>query len=196
MSKFRKKPIEIEAFQMTFERRQDNSDWPNWLHEAWNKESGEDGCLFPSLAPNSDGNDTLSIITLEGVHEVLFDDWIIRGVKGELYPCKPDIFEATYESVKARGGRMSEDWKDTTTYSQSDKERIPTTWSRKLSGVRLTVTRGHIYYPDKWAYMAHPLFDVRELNIPTDSEPEEAMSAAFQALQRHVRPLAEELGLI
>ena len=88
------------------------------------------------------------------------------------------------------------EWKDTTSYRQGDKERVPTTWTRNLSGVRLTVTRSHIYYPDRWAYMAHPLFNVRELNIPTDAAPVEAMSAALQALQRHVRPLAEELNLI
>lgn len=40
---------------------------------------------------------TLAIRTLEGVMTVQMGDWIIRGVKGELYPCKPDIFEATYE---------------------------------------------------------------------------------------------------
>ena len=35
--------------------------------------------------------------TLEGQHEAAFGDWIIQGVKGEFYPCKPDIFAATYE---------------------------------------------------------------------------------------------------
>lgn len=37
--------------------------------------------------------------TLEGVHIVCPNDWIIKGIKGEFYPCKPDIFEATYEKV-------------------------------------------------------------------------------------------------
>lgn len=40
------------------------------------------------------------IDTLEGVHDVTDGDWIITGVKGESYPCKPDIFEMTYEKVK------------------------------------------------------------------------------------------------
>lgn len=40
------------------------------------------------------------IVTLEGNHLVTWDDYIIRGVQGELYPCKPDIFEATYEPVE------------------------------------------------------------------------------------------------
>lgn len=96
-TKFRKKPVVIEAFQMTLERRQDNKDWPNWLNLAWNKDHSEPGAVFPSKYPDSEGTDELLIYTLEGVHRVEFGDWIIRGVKGELYPCKPDIFEATYE---------------------------------------------------------------------------------------------------
>ena len=42
----------------------------------------------------------LHISTLEGVHEVSPGDWVIRGVKGEYYACKPDIFKLTYEKVK------------------------------------------------------------------------------------------------
>jgi hypothetical protein len=97
MPKFRKKPVVIEAFQMTRERRQDNSDWPEWLHEAWNTPHDQSGALYPGMYPDSDGTDELMVRTLEGVYLVSFGDWIIRGVQGELYPCKPDIFEATYE---------------------------------------------------------------------------------------------------
>jgi len=99
MNTFRKKPVEIQAFQMTKERRLDNSDWPSWLHAAWNKEAGMPGSLYPSQFERSDGTDELAIATLEGEHRVSFDDWIIQGVQGEIYPCKPDIFEATYEGV-------------------------------------------------------------------------------------------------
>lgn len=91
--KFRKKPVVIEAFQMTRERRWDNSDWPAWLGEAWQKED-EPGSLF-CIA----GGEQLFIRTLEGDHEITFGDFIIQGVQGELYPCKPDIFEATYEAA-------------------------------------------------------------------------------------------------
>ncbi|MEE8113067.1 MAG: hypothetical protein V3T23_01810 [Nitrososphaerales archaeon] len=90
---FRKLPIVIEAFQMTYERRQDNSDWPNWLHEAWNKKHEEIGSFFPLSS-------TLLIHTLEGNHLVSEDDFIIQGIQGDLYSCKPDIFEATYEPVE------------------------------------------------------------------------------------------------
>lgn len=93
---YRKKPIVIEAFQMTRERRTDNRDWPEWLKRAWNMSGMEDGALFRKdiHAPMPD---TLCICSHGGVHEVGWDDWIIRGVKGEIYPCKPDIFAATYE---------------------------------------------------------------------------------------------------
>ena len=45
-------------------------------------------------------SDCLTIRTLEGTHRADIGDWIIKGVQGELYPCKPDIFEQTYEEVK------------------------------------------------------------------------------------------------
>ncbi len=95
MAKYRKKPVVIEAFQMTKERRFDNSEWPNWLNQAWNTEG--EGCL--AIDPDDPKKEKLFIGTLEGVLSVDWNDWIIQGVKGEIYPCKPDIFEATYEEV-------------------------------------------------------------------------------------------------
>ena len=101
MSKYQKKPIVVEAFQMTKERRLDNSEWPNWLNLAWQLPVAECGSLFCS----SDGSLTgekytpLFIQTLEGTHKVSWDDWIIQGIGGELYLCKPDIFEALYDIV-------------------------------------------------------------------------------------------------
>lgn len=92
--KYRKKPVVIEAFQMTLERRNDNRDWPEWLNRAWNMEPGE-GAIY--IDPDDTDRQRLCIGTLEGVHRVAWGDWIIRGVKGEIYPCKPDIFAATYE---------------------------------------------------------------------------------------------------
>ena len=95
--KFRKKPVVIEAFQMTEARRWSNEDWPEWLHRAWQKEIGETNCLWCDVdAPHT----FLHISTLEGVHNVTWDDWIIQGVQGEIYPCKPDIFDANYEEVR------------------------------------------------------------------------------------------------
>ncbi len=98
-TKFRKKPVVIEAFQMTADRRQDNSEWPMWLNIAWNKDHSEEGSVWPENYPNSNGKDRLCIRTLEGIHVVSWGDWIIQGIQDELYPCKHNIFEQTYESV-------------------------------------------------------------------------------------------------
>lgn len=98
MLRFRKKPIVIEAFQMSRERRADNSEWPSWLHRAWNEDRDSVGALQPAVEGEELG--TLSVVTLEGVCLVSWDDWIIRGVKGELYPCKPDVFAQTYEPAE------------------------------------------------------------------------------------------------
>lgn len=95
--KFRKKPVVIEAFQMTLERRLDNQDWPSWLHIAWNKDYGANGCL--QISRDDPSRTQLEIVTLEGWHKVTWGDWIIQGVQGELYPCKPDIFATTYEEA-------------------------------------------------------------------------------------------------
>lgn len=81
MPKFRKKPVVIDAWQIG-----SGALWPGWLHEAY-----KGGVLF------GNGDDYLLIVTLEGKMCGERGDWIIRGVKGELYPCKPDIFAATYE---------------------------------------------------------------------------------------------------
>jgi hypothetical protein len=89
--RYRKKPVVIRAFQMTEARRWDNSEWPDWLHHAWNEDPGEGAVWCVN------GGAELCCGTLEGVHNIDWGDWIIKGIKGELYPCKPDIFEATYE---------------------------------------------------------------------------------------------------
>lgn len=92
--KYRKKPVVVEAFQMTEERRYNNAEWPNWLNEAWQLEEGTPGSLYATEVGGQ-----LSIGTLEGPHSISCGDWIIQGVKGELYPCKPDIFDMIYEVV-------------------------------------------------------------------------------------------------
>ena len=96
MYKFRKKPVIIEAFQMTKVRRWDNSEWPTWLHKAWNGEPGE-GTVW--IDPDDPERELLVCGTLEGVHRITWDDFIIKGVQDELYPCKPDIFEVTYDAI-------------------------------------------------------------------------------------------------
>lgn len=89
--KFRKKPVVIEAFQVGSERF-----YPDWLHDAVTA-----NIVITHAAPNNNGwgeaFDNCDITTLEGVMHVQRGDWIIRSVKGELYPCNPDIFALTYE---------------------------------------------------------------------------------------------------
>jgi len=99
MALYRKKSVVIEAFQMTKERRVSNADWPNWMNRAWQLERETPGSLYPTEKGTGEG--TVSIGTLEGQHLVSWRDWIIQGVEGELYSCKPSIFEATYEPVES-----------------------------------------------------------------------------------------------
>ena len=97
---YRKKPVVIEAIQMTSERRRDNRDWPEWLYRAWNMKPSEVGSVFCNHHYGLPGDYPVYVSTLEGVMSVAVDDYIILGVAGELYPCKPDIFEMTYEAVE------------------------------------------------------------------------------------------------
>jgi hypothetical protein len=79
--KFRKKPVIIEAMQF------DGSD-----------KSALEICFWSGMSSLFDEG-TLKIETLEGTLTASPGDWIIKGIKGEFYPCKPDIFESTYEAV-------------------------------------------------------------------------------------------------
>ena len=102
---YRKRPVLVEAFQMTEARRNDNNGWPHWLDKAWNGEVGKPGsfwCDYPGPGLGDARGERMVIGTLEGAHVVKHGDWIIRGVVGELYPCRADIFEATYEPIAPR----------------------------------------------------------------------------------------------
>jgi hypothetical protein len=87
--KFKKKPVVIEAEQFL----------PN--DEAIEKVMAlaSQGSRQVAVTRMPDGHCTMHIQTLEGVMEATIGDWIIRGIQGEVYPCKPDIFYATYERV-------------------------------------------------------------------------------------------------
>jgi len=89
--KFRKKPVEIEAIRVRdalYAAAHVWTDLPDWLRQHY--EIGN--VVFAATF--------VQIRTLEGVMTGNFDDWIIRGVEGEAYPCKPNIFEATYEPIE------------------------------------------------------------------------------------------------
>ncbi len=90
MKRYRKKPVVIEAVQF------DGTNFDSIA--AW---------VMPLARDDTDvggqvGDDPhLDICTLEGTMRADPGDWIIRGVQGEFYPCKPDIFDATYEPADA-----------------------------------------------------------------------------------------------
>jgi hypothetical protein len=90
MAKFRKRPVVIEAVQLR---------WDNWSEMCEHAGVGfaEDG--KPHGVERADHKIEMAIPTLEGVMTASENDWVIRGVGGELYPCKPDIFAKTYEPV-------------------------------------------------------------------------------------------------
>jgi hypothetical protein len=85
MAKYRKKPVVIEAI----------------IYDGTNgdeiKAFTQGGCYRDVTDPQ---NPRFMIRTLEGEHIASWGDYIIRGIKGEFYPCKPDIFAATYEAVE------------------------------------------------------------------------------------------------
>ena len=87
--KYRKKPVVVEAIQWTGKNLDDVIKFN--VNGQWKK--GED----------------LKIFTLEGVMKANIGDYIIKGVKGEFYPCKPDIFEKTYEEVKTENAASKEE---------------------------------------------------------------------------------------
>ena len=99
--RFRKKPVEIEAMRISA----DNEDHSGRTLDANRRDiAATSGWMlgngFRDFKVCGDGPFGIAIETLEGTMTAAPGDWIIRGVQGEFYPCKPDIFEATYEPVE------------------------------------------------------------------------------------------------
>ncbi len=84
INKYRKKPVVIEAMELTYESFREAY---KWLGNNADFGAAQDGTF-------------LNIITLEGTMSAHVGDYIIKGIKGEFYPCKSDIFKSTYEIVK------------------------------------------------------------------------------------------------
>lgn len=113
MPKFRKKPVVIEAIQLT----ETNPDEILGYNDTDRK-------MF--IDPE-DGK--FKIETLEGIMVANVGDWIIRGINNEFYPCKPDIFKKTYEPVKDDEETISKthpehDYKFLNNYGQNPRKRI------------------------------------------------------------------------
>ena len=89
--RFRKKPVIIDAAQFTQEmllEREPLAPGLRVVAKNWHPERGE---VYHYRA---------GVQTLEGFMQATVGDWIIKGIKGEFYPCKPDIFAATYEPAE------------------------------------------------------------------------------------------------
>lgn len=93
--KFRKKPIVIEAFQYDGDLMYTNGDYyvPQWAINAF-----KNNIMYYDSIDKEPSE--LFIKTLEGIRHISVGDYVIQGIKGELYPCKPDIFESTYEKYE------------------------------------------------------------------------------------------------
>lgn len=92
MKKYRKKPVVIEAVCWNGGNTVLVTQWAQGdvdLPDRWIMKTDRDGSPCALIIP-----------TLEGDHEARVGDWIIKGVAGEFYPCKPEIFAATYEAVE------------------------------------------------------------------------------------------------
>lgn len=94
MQKYRKKPVIIEAVQLT----KDNA------FEVYQLIYGDNGLMTDLVYRTIMESGGMHIITSEGTMKADFGDYIIKGVDGEFYPCKPDIFAKTYEVLK--GGKL------------------------------------------------------------------------------------------
>lgn len=113
MSKYRKKPVVIEASQW-FKNGDHPEDNCGTFDVGEGPFQGEGKIVRYYRRPELDGQNPCAkckiimhlhgwIDTLEGGHIVCPNDWIITGIQGEFYPCKPDIFEQTYEAVGEEG---------------------------------------------------------------------------------------------
>ncbi len=94
MAKYRKKPVIIDALKWNGGNHRPMWDFLTGRTEDYMETSSKD---FEIDFAKTEGG--LVIKTLEGNHNASIGDYIIKGIKGEFYPCKPDIFEATYEKV-------------------------------------------------------------------------------------------------
>lgn len=101
--KYRKKPVIIEAVQLSKSNLDEVKNFVNekGIIKYWGRTKGE-LCLVGYEVDYAESWEkvTIDITTLEGVMRADENDYIIKGIKGEFYPCKSDIFEQTYEKVE------------------------------------------------------------------------------------------------
>lgn len=89
--KFQKRPVIVEAFQLTAELCQDHSLWPEWARKALDKDPGSEGAIW--YDPRS-----FSFLcgTIDGIFFIFRGDWIVKNPDGGIIPCDPDLFFEQY----------------------------------------------------------------------------------------------------
>lgn len=92
MATYRKKPVEVEAIHYTGDNLTD-------VEEFLGREAKAEEATLPG--PGRGLHKGIQIHTLEGTMTASVGDWVVRGVKGEMYPVKPDVFAQTYEPIDA-----------------------------------------------------------------------------------------------
>lgn len=132
MKKYRKKPVVIEAEQWF--KVSDYVEGPPRIVDYYRTPEcdGQNTCEHCGRIMHDHGY----MDTLEGGHTVCPGDWIIRGIKGEFYPCKPDIFEATYEAFEAtyEAKEYGEPWNEATFMIEEIGEHIYGEFIEKCEG--------------------------------------------------------------
>lgn len=156
--KYRKKPVAIEAFQYDGDLIKSDGKYyvPDWAVEAFEKRilfyANEDSKLAPC---------ELFVKTLEGSMHVSVNDYVIKGVDGELYPCKPNIFEKTYDKEEPHSANI-ETYQSITgiilkaepavrigELNYTETEQQPQTGERREQGYRVYFKSGAMTWMDK-----------------------------------------------
>lgn len=110
MPKYRKKPIVVDAVQITRALLHTAERWPPWLFNAWQLPSEQEGSFTGRLNSGNDGDQVEYYLHADrGEVRVYMGDYIIRGAVGELYPCRPSVFESTYEALEDEDGLIERD---------------------------------------------------------------------------------------
>ncbi|MFC4727480.1 hypothetical protein [Coralloluteibacterium thermophilus] len=183
-AQFRKKPVVIEAVQFTKAMAEGHEPLPDGVQMAARNLAA--GGQFPEYANDGKFLTNYStchqhfIATPEGQMDVQIGDWIIRGVKGEFYPCKPDIFAATYEPADTKPARAD------------SVERIAALLCEEATGRSWTVAGIEYVGPDRTYYRnlarkvvaltQQPAADAEWIKHPQTIEAKSQWDAVAQAL--------------
>lgn len=146
MPKFTKKPVTIEAVRWDGTNVKEVLDFMAWRNAS------------------HDDHEGLRIHTLEGTHQATPGDWIIKGVQGEFYPCKPDIFAATYSPAQSHGDpvtlRVEADTTQAKAYVEQQLEALESWKAQALAVQGAAEERLRPLLKDLPGVLGRNLFDV------------------------------------